>query len=289
MMNDMTPTSARKLTHAAVLAALLLFAVTPAHPQQLPAMPDHYVVDLARVIDRSTAARLDGFLQELERKTGTQMIVLTVHSTDGVPIRRFALETAEKWKLGQAGKDNGALIAVAVGDRKWTIETGYGVEGVLPDLICSRVGREIFVPHFRKGQYGQGLYQGTLVLANHVASEAGVTIEGMPAQVLRPRSASRKARGVGAVGSIMSFLPLIILVLILRSRRRYRTGGMGSALPWMILGGTMMGGRRHSGWGGGGFSSGGFGGGGFGGGFGGGTFGGGGGGSFGGGGASGGW
>ena len=101
--------------------------------QELPAQPRDFVVDLAGVIDRPTFQRLNGFLVELEQKTGTQIIVLTVNSTGGVPIRDFGLQTGEKWKLGRKGKDNGVLIVIAVKDRQWTFEVGYGLEPMLPD------------------------------------------------------------------------------------------------------------------------------------------------------------
>ena len=167
-----------------LLSGLVLLAVLgpalPGHAQELPAQPRDFVVDLAGVIDRSTFERLNGYLVELEQKTKAQMIVLTVNSTGSVPIEDFALRTGEKWKLGRKGKDNGALIVIAVKDRLWRFEIGYGLEPTLPDSFCGRVGREVFVPYFKKGQFAQGIFEGTLVLANQVAKAAGVQIAGMP-------------------------------------------------------------------------------------------------------------
>jgi uncharacterized protein len=271
------------------MLVLALFAAAGGKAQELPATPRDYVVDLAGVVDAATEARLNGYLQELERKTTTQMLVLTVKTTSGVPIRDFALRAAEKWKLGRAKKDNGVLIVVAVDDHKWDIEVGYGLESVLPDAFSGRVGREVLVPSFRKNQYSQGIAQGTLILANKVASDAGVNVSGMPVQ----RLAAGKQRPPGELGGCCCLgVGVLVLLLVVgglgRRRQGYRRWGghsSGGLLTGLILG-QMMGGRGHGSWGGsmgGGSWGGGFGG------SGGGSFGGGGGGSFGGGGASGGW
>jgi uncharacterized protein len=237
-------------------------------------------------------------LAELERKTGAQTIVLTVDTTGDIPIKDYALGLAERWKLGQAGKDNGVLAVIAVNDRKYWITVGYGVESVLPDGFVGTVGRKYFQPYFRQGDYSNGIYQGMLALVQEVAKAENVSISGAAAPVA-PRgqqSTARRVHGgrrrVGLFGScgVLPFIVLIVLFSILRSRAGYRRRwggyGGGSWLTWMLLGSMLGSGRRHyGGWGGSGFGGGGFGGGGFGGG----SFGGGGGGGFGGGGAGGSW
>ena len=67
-------------------------------------MPRHYVEDYANVINNSDERSLNGILQELEQKTGAQYIILTVKTTEGVPIQQFSIELTDKWKLGQKGK-----------------------------------------------------------------------------------------------------------------------------------------------------------------------------------------
>ena len=73
------------------------------------------------------------------------MVVLSINSLEGEPIEKFSLTTAEKWALGQKGKDNGVLITIAVQDRKYRIEVGYGLEAVLPDSLVGSIGRKCFV------------------------------------------------------------------------------------------------------------------------------------------------
>jgi len=249
----------------------ILAATAPLFGQvDLPA-PRHYVEDYANVINSSDEQSLNGILQELEQKTGAQYIILTVESTGGLPIEQFSIELAEKWKLGQAGKDNGMLFTIATKDRKYRFEVGYGLEGFITDQYCGRVGRELLVPYIRKGNYSRGIYEANLQIVQKIASQSGVTLTGMPK--LAPVPAERTGRGLPCCGA----LPILFLLLIL-------FGGLGRGMGWWFFLPFMLGGfGGHGGYG----RSGSYGGGSFGGGFGG--FGGGMGGGFGGGGASGGW
>jgi uncharacterized protein len=255
-----------------IITPLIIFAATiVSHARIDLPMPRRYVEDYANVINASDERSLVGVLQELEQKTGAQYIVLTVLTTDSMPIEQFSIELAEKWKLGQKGKDNGLLFVLAKNDRKWRFEVGYGLEGFVTDQYCGRVGREVLVPFLRKGDYSQGIYKANLQIAQRIATEAGVTLSGMPKT--KPVPVRRRTRGLPFCGS----LPILIFMLLL-------FGGLGRGMGWWFFLPFIFGGfGGHGGYG----RSGSFGGGSFGGGFGG--FGGGMGGGFGGGGASGGW
>lgn len=270
--------TARRITSLLLaLTCSALAADRPVQAQSLPDQPRDHVVDLAGVIDREDYQRLDRVLTELQQKTGAQVIALTVKSTDNVPIEDFALQVAGRWKLGMKGKDNGVLVVVAVRDRRYRIEVGYGLEGVLPDGAVGRIGRESFVPYFRKNQYGQGIYAGTLDIAQRIAQEANVTLDGMPKRSSAARRSGRN-RGGSAFCVTIGVILLIMMIAGSTRRRRGRRGGSGSGDGWFwaMLAAQALSNRRgrSSGWGGGGS---------------GGSFGGGGGGSFGGGGASGSW
>jgi uncharacterized protein len=257
----------KKLLTAVALLIVVFVSSSPASTPQPPATPRDYVVDLAGVIPEEVQARLNAYLKELEQKTTAQVLVLTVQSLDGQSIEEFAFKTKEQWKLGQKGKDNGVLIVVAVKDRKYRLEIGYGLESVLPDSLVGSIGREYLVPYFRKGDYGAGVYAATLAVANTIASDQGVQISGMPGMAAQPRTVPGD-KPLGAFQTIMvvAFIVIALILFITHPRQCFL----------IMLASQMMGGR--GGWSGG---DGGFGGGG--------SFGGGGGGSGGGGGASGGW
>lgn len=113
--------------------------------------------DEAHVLTQQTVDNLESRLKTYEDSTSNQLAVLIVPSLDGVPVEEYSLHVAEKWKLGKKGKDNGALLLIAVDDRKMRIEAGSGLEGVLPDAICSRIIRNEIAPNFRKGDYDAGV------------------------------------------------------------------------------------------------------------------------------------
>lgn len=264
-----------RLSMMILLVTSALFATAGA--QVSVPKPRHYVEDHANVIDATVERSLNGILQELEQKTSAQYIVLTVQTTGGVPIETFSIELAEKWELGQKGKDNGMLFVLAAKDRKYRFEVGYGLEGYVTDAYCGRIGREVLVPYLKQGDYSQGIYQANLRIIQKIAAASGVTLTGMPAiarqQVDRRPVVDRRRRSLPCC----SALPLLFLMLVL-------FGGLGRGMGWWFFLPFFFGGfGGRGGYG----RSGSYGGGSFGGGFGG--FGGGMGGGFGGGGASGSW
>ncbi len=143
------------------LIIFLLLLVSPAMVQAVtppvPAHPSQYVVDLAEVLNAGTRTELNARLKDLEAATTVQVVVLTLNSLEGEPIENFSHQTAVKWRIGQKGKDNGVLITVAVKDRKYRIEVGYGLESTLPDSLAGSIGRQYLVPNFRKGDFAGGI------------------------------------------------------------------------------------------------------------------------------------
>lgn len=238
------------------LMAASAFAVTP----PIPDMPSHHVVDLANIITDDIENSLNGYLKELEQKTTAQVVVLTIESLEGESIDDFSITTAhDRWKIGQKGKDNGVLLVVALKDRKYRFEIGYGLEGTLPDSLVGSIGRTYLVPYFKQGEYSKGIVAAVLATINEIASSQGVQITGMP-QVQGHRHQTSREQG-GPVRTIFTFLILIgAIILFIKNPRLFLFFLMASA---------MGGGRDRWGGGGGGFSGGG--------------------GGFGGGGASGGW
>ncbi len=241
---------------------LCLIAVSVSHSAAVPERPLEYVVDQAGVVDDATENRLNGYLQQLEQKTTAQLVVLTIGSLEGESIEDFSIKIAhDKWKLGQKGKDNGVLFVISVKDRKYRIEVGYGLEGVLPDSLVGSLGRNLLVPFLRKGDYSNGIFTVAVAIANEIATDSGVKINGMPTLKRRSRPI-REDQPISLLNTIVTILFLLLMVILFIKNPR---------LFLLLFLFSSMGGRGGS-WGGGG-----------------GGFGGGGGGGFGGGGASGGW
>ncbi len=224
--------------------------------------PRGAVNDFAGVIDGESARRIEALSTELQEKTGVALVVAAVDSLSGLTVEEYANRLYASWGVGGRELDEGAMLLLAVKERKVRIETGYGLEGLFPDGKAGRILDNDVLPEFREGRYGEGFYAGVRTMAEDVAEEKGVTLDG---------STGRRKSGEGGseCGGTLMFLLFILLMILTRGR----------ILGWILLG-ALSGGR--GGWSGGG----GGGGGGFGGGFGGGGFGGFGGGSSGGGGAS---
>ena len=263
----------RLAVYFVVVACLVLLWAASAWAQT-PRLIRQPVQDWAGVMDAATRHQLAGYLWELKQKTGVELAVVTVVSLGGASIEDFTHRLAEASGLGVKGRDEAAVLLVAVKDRKYRIEVGYGLEGVLPDGVAGALGRQHLVPYFKEGRYAAGIQECVLAIAHRVASEKRVQLTGVPQP--KRRSSSRGRRGSG-----WPLLLLLVLFVLPAFGRRMPRG----TLWWLLLLGWIGAGAGHRrrGYYGGGWSGGGFGGGG---GFG--SFGGGGG-SFGGGGASGGW
>lgn len=243
------------------------------------------VVDTTGTLSPETRRRIEALAVELQQKTGAEMAVLLVRSTQPEDAFSYGMRVVEAWKLGKraratgpnvGGGDNGLLLLVALDDRKMHMLTGYGLEGMLPDGRVGEILDRFVVPAFRAGDVGKGVYQGLRAAAEVIAEEAGVELSGQPLRRARPAPAPTI--------DPMVLLAIAVIVLLAiggmvqrapRGRRRRRYG----PVFWGGGFGGWDGGSRGGSLGGGGFGGGG---GGFGGGFGGG-------GSFGGGGAGRGW
>jgi uncharacterized protein len=249
--------------------------------------PTNYVNDFAGVLDLATVARLNDLCRQVDEKAHAQIAVVTVKSVDGQDVVSYAVALYQKWGIGAKGKDRGVLILLATQDRKYWTAVGYGLEPILPDGKVGGFGREA-VPLLRSGDYAGAVSLMTSRVAEVIANDAGVTLEGLQAHP-EPREAQGDSKP-GLPVALVLFLIFLFIVWVFRRAGGggYRGGGGSGLLSgflWGLLAGSMRGGRGS--YGGGGFGGGGFGGGGFGGG--GGGFGGFGGGSTGGGGAGGSW
>lgn len=118
------------------------------------------VVDAAGILDASARSALEARLAAQEAKTTDQFVVATVPSLQGTSVEDYANRLFRYWKLGQAQKNNGALLLVAPNERRVRIEVGYGLEGVLTDAVTSTIIQTAMLPAFRNGDFAGGLARG---------------------------------------------------------------------------------------------------------------------------------
>lgn len=224
----------RLVAAARAAAALLLFAVPAAHAQELVPVPPltSPVTDQAGILTPDQSAALDAKLRAFEQARGSQVAVLVVPTTQPEEIEQYAIRVAEAWKLGREGVDDGALLLVAIQDRRVRIEVGYGLEGALPDATANRIIDEAIVPAFRGGDYYGGIATGVDRMLR--------VIEGEPLPEPERRS---PAMNVPGLFESLPFLFVLALVggsilrrLFGRVGGSLATGGLVGALTWVLVG-----------------------------------------------------
>lgn len=217
-----------------------------------------YVNDFAGCVPSDYERKITSVILEVKEKTGAEIAVVTIPTTGGEDITMYSVNLYTEWGIGEKGKDNGVLITVAMDDKRTWITTGYGLEGIIPDATAGDIWRNIMRPLFKEGNYGGGILNGVIVIAEIILKEHGQTLSGGVKPDISYKQ--ERERGCGVIG-----LPILFLLFLIFGWR---------IIPFLLLG------RMVGYWSGGSFGgSGGFGGG----------FGGFGGGATGGGGAGGGW
>ena len=254
------------------LLFLFIFTASIGFGQDFPEKPSTLVNDYAGVLSIEQRASLEKKLVAFDDSSSTQIAIAVLKSVGDYDINEYAVELGRKWGVGQGGKNNGIMIVVAVGDRKISIQTGYGVEGALPDVYAKRIIDEDIKPNFRTGDYYTGLDQATTEIIKYTKGEYKND---------KPRTSNASKKG--GVGSIAVIIIIVIVVIIIMRKGGGGGGseiiggrGASNALFWAMLFGSGSGRGSGSSWGSGGFGGGSSGGGGGFGGFGGGSFGGGG-------------
>ncbi|KAB2841671.1 MAG: YgcG family protein, partial [Burkholderiales bacterium] len=140
-------------------SALAWDDTAPPGGQAIPALKAR-VTDTTGTLSATQRSDLEGRLAGWESKTGIQLALLFVATTQPESIEQYAIRVAEAWKLGKKGQDNGALLLIAKNDKKMRLEVGYGLEGNLPDVTARRLLNDTLGPQFRSGRYYEGLTEG---------------------------------------------------------------------------------------------------------------------------------
>jgi uncharacterized protein len=181
---------------------LISFLTFPAYGLEVPKLQG-YVNDYAGMITPSAKSKLEDGLRAFEQSDSTQIVILTVPSLEGENLEEFGIKVAEAWKIGQKGKDNGAILIVSKQDRKIRIEVGYGLEGRLTDLAAGRIIDLVIKPRFQQGDFDGGFIAG-------VSSMIAATRGEFKAE---PGPVRQRQRGVPPFLSIFLFFGIFTLIL----------------------------------------------------------------------------
>jgi uncharacterized protein len=212
--------------------------------EKIPPAPLQYVTDEAGVISPGVVADLNRQLATFEKETSNQVVAVVYPALpEGTSIEDYAQRLATAWHIGQKKTSNGVLLLLIIKNKKAWIQTGYGLEGALPDVTCHRIVREVMSPPFRKGNYDASLLGGIHAIMQATKGE----YKGTDAKTHRTTL-------LDILFSPVGFFLFVMLIILITNRGRKGGGGgsgLGSAATGFFIGSSMGGG-----WGGGGSSGG---------------------------------
>lgn len=211
------------LSRACLSLAILILLLLPAAWADVP-VPSltARVTDLTSTLDAAQRQALEHRLATFEQRKGVQIAVLLVPTTAPETIEQYSIRVVDEWQLGRKQVDDGLLLLIAKDDRSLRIEVGYGLEGVIPDVVANRIIDDIIVPHFRDGDFAGGVQAGVDSLIR--------TIDGEPLPA--PKSRTRDEQPSG------NMLPFLVFVFFMVSGGLNRVMGR---LPGAALTGGIMG------------------------------------------------
>jgi len=158
----------------------------------IPPPPAYFITDTAHVISAATQQNVEAELEAFERKTTDQVVVWIGDSTGDTPLETWTVDAAQKWRVGQRGKDNGVVLFLFMKDRRVRIEVGYGLEDTLTDATSAEIERDTIEPAMRGGHPDDAVTGGVAAILH--AIDAGP-----------PPPAKPSFSVFGAIGAVLMF------------------------------------------------------------------------------------
>ncbi|MEL7352156.1 MAG: TPM domain-containing protein [Cyanobacteria bacterium P01_A01_bin.116] len=156
----------------------VLFLALPSTAVSVASVPNpqaangSWVSDTANMISPESESQLNQLVSQLEATTGAELAIVTVPDTrPAASPKQFATELFNTWGIGKAGEDNGVLFLVSKGDRRTEVETGYGIEGLLPDAKVGKILDAKVTPQFKSGNFDGGILAGTTAIITAITGE----------------------------------------------------------------------------------------------------------------------
>ena len=244
----------KRILFAAILLCSLAGWVWAAEVP-IPPSPSRWATDTAGFLSPGALADLYSRLEAFQRTTGHQVLVYIAPTTGDTPTEDWTVRAFAAWKVGSKGLDDGLILFVFAQDKKVRIEVGYGLEGVVPDAIASRIIREVIVPRIEEGDPDGAVTAGVQALLGVVAPQAGGAPGEDPSQRRLQESTGHLTSQVQSLslGQKIFFGLLLVGFLILLVTHP----GLAIYLLFSLLSGGRGGGGGGGGFSGGGGSSGG--------------------------------
>lgn len=170
-----------------------------------------YVSNPDKILSDVAVVQIDTFLTSLEKQTSAQVAVVALQSIGDADIVEFAQKLFDLWKIGNKETSNGLLILLVKDKHTIRFHTGYGLEGVLPDITCKRIQREFMVPEFKNDNYDGGMLAG-LIEVNKILTNPAYAAE------IQKSEASEEPGGFNSFVIFLSAFvaPFIIIAFIIK-------------------------------------------------------------------------
>lgn len=203
-----------------------------------------YVYDEANLLDREAEEYIIRTNEELYKRTGAQIVVVSLNSLNNEDISLLALEIFEKWEIGSREYDNGLLMLIAPNEREIRIEVGYGLEGPLPDSKIGNIIENSILPYFQENNYQEGIISGFNEIIQEIEEEYGIQLnrENINEDLYymggyqEETNIFQRGRGIFTIIGIIVFLLIdfkffngFLTYSILFRGGRYRGGSRGSS------------------------------------------------------------
>lgn len=213
------------------------------------------VMDEVGILSSSAKAQIQDRLFQIRENNGPQIQVYVTKSLEGEAIEQVAIQIFDKWKLGDAKKDNGILFLIAPNEKKMRLEIGQGLEGDIPDVIAKRIISDVVSPFFKRGEFDFGVAQGVAALGQYI----NATPE-QKAEVQSNTADENSGQGFGGKGFIILIVIGIWVLLFIFNpsfaiyllfsffRGGGGGGGRGGGGGWSGGGGSSSGGGASGGW-----------------------------------------
>ncbi|MCU0534486.1 MAG: TPM domain-containing protein [Hydrococcus sp. Prado102] len=213
-----------------IVGAISIFSALPSYALTVREVPNPrqtnngWVTDSANILSDRTEDQLNQMISQLETQNGTEIAVVTVPETSPSPSpKQFATELFNYWGIGKAERDNGILLLISVGDRRTEIETGYGVESILPDAKVGNIINTQITPQFKQKHFDEGTLAGTQALIDAVEASENQELKRIRISddSLQDRYISTQNNGNFTGLIVLLLSSVLIIYLLLRLCRVY--------------------------------------------------------------------
>ena len=195
-----------------------------------------YVADPENLVSPAAKSQANSILWNLRQSTGAEVVVTIVPNTGNYSEEDFATKLFDEWKIGKSDKDNGVLILIVPDQRAARIATGYGVEGIIPDISAMKIIQRSVIPDMKEGNLDGAVVRVSqdvaTVLSNPAAAEELKSNQGESWERLPESDVTAEDFLIFALSIIIGFIIASFGLLIYDNNRLKKLDRYSQARGW---------------------------------------------------------